>query len=204
MFDIFEIQANIMKKFIPIFAILLLGFTLWAFVPSKSKTTPADSSVQPNKELNAEGPINWMSWEDAIEASNKNPKKLFVDVYTDWCGWCKKMDKTTFADPKVAAYINENFYPIKFDAEQREIVEYNGYSLKFINQGRRGVHELAYSLLDGQLGYPSYVYLDEAQRRITVSPGFKQVSDLLKELSFIAEDHYKTTSYEEYLADVKD
>ena len=123
---------------------------------------------------------------------------------SDWCGWCKKMDKTTFADPQVAAYINENFYPIKFDAEQREIVEYNGYSLKFINQGRRGVHELAYSLLDGQLGYPSYVYLDEAQRRITVSPGFKQVPDLLKELSFIAEDHYKTTSYEEYLADVKD
>ena len=191
-----------MKKFIPIVAILLLGLTLYAFVPSKNKTSNADAA--PKKEAVADSPIKWMSWEDAIAAANNNPKKLFVDVYTDWCGWCKKMDNTTFADPSVAAYINENFYPIKFNAEQREIVEYNGYSLKFINQGRRGVHELAYSLLDGQLGYPSYVYLDEAQRRITVSPGFKQVPDLLKELSFIAEDHYKTTSYEEYLADAKD
>jgi thioredoxin-related protein len=147
--------------------------------------------------------IKWMTWEQAIAASAKQQKKIFVDVYTDWCGWCKKMDETTFADPKVISYMNKNFYNVKFDAEQKANVLYNGHTLKFINQGRRGVHELAYSLLDGQLGYPSYVYLDEQQRRITISPGFKQVPDLLNELKFVAENHYKTTAYDAYLKKVQ-
>jgi len=147
--------------------------------------------------------IKWMTWEQAIAASAKQQKKIFVDVYTDWCGWCKKMDQTTFADPKVAAYMNKNFYNVKFDAEQKANVVYNGHTLKFINQGRRGVHELAYSLLDGQLGYPSYVYLDEQQRRITISPGYKQVGDLMNELKFIAENHYKTSAFDAYLKKVQ-
>ncbi len=146
-----------------------------------------------------DGNINWMSWDEAIAAAEKEPKKIFVDVYTDWCGWCKRMDKTTFADSKVAKYVNDNFYAVKFNAEQREEVVYRGHTLKYIAAaGRRGVHELAYSLLDGRLGYPSYVYLDEEQNRISISPGFKQVNPFLKELKYIAEDHYKNTRFDDY------
>lgn len=142
--------------------------------------------------------VRWYTWEEAIAASEKKPKKIIIDVYTDWCGWCKRMDKTTFAEAKVAAYLNENFYPVKFNAEQREDIQYKGHTLQYRESGRRGVHDLAYSLLDGRLGYPSVVYLDEEQNRISVSPGYKSAGDMLKELRYIAGNFYKTTTFNDF------
>ncbi len=142
--------------------------------------------------------IKWYTWEEAVAANAKQPKKLFVDVYTDWCGWCKRMDATTFADPAVAAYINENFYAVKLNAEQREDINYDNQVLRYREAGRRGIHELAYALLDGRLSYPSYVYLNEKEERITISPGFKEPAALMKELKYIAEDHFKTTKFEDF------
>ncbi len=156
-------------------------------------------SVTDNPEAKTNGAIQWITWEEAIKKSEKAPKKIFVDLYTDWCGWCKKMDASTFADPAVADYVNKNFYAVKFNAEQREEVMYKGNTFKFIANGSRGVHELAYSLLDGRLGYPSYVYLDEQQNRITISPGFKPVDAMMKELKYIAGGHYKTTTFDQFV-----
>jgi len=61
--------------------------------------------------------VNWLTWNEAAElaATDKNPKKVFIDVYTDWCGWCKKMDKDTFQNPTVAAYMSENYYMVKLE-----------------------------------------------------------------------------------------
>ncbi|MEO0341161.1 MAG: DUF255 domain-containing protein, partial [Bacteroidota bacterium] len=134
--------------------------------------------------------IKWYTWEEALEANKKEPKKLFIDLYTDWCGWCKRMDATTFKDPKVVAHMNENYYAIKFDAEQKEEVIYNNYTFKFIDQGRRGVHELAYSLLDGKLSYPSYVYMTEKVERLYVSKGYKQVDQFIQELDYFTQEKY--------------
>ncbi len=142
--------------------------------------------------------VNWMTWEEAIDANKKEPKKIFVDVYTSWCGWCKKMDKTTFMDASIISELNDNFYAVKFNAEQKEIINFNGSDFKFVNQGRRGVHQLAYALLDGRLGYPAFVLLDESFSRIMVSPGYKQVDQLIKELHFASEEAYKDSSWEEY------
>ncbi|NNF21897.1 MAG: DUF255 domain-containing protein [Saprospiraceae bacterium] len=144
------------------------------------------------------GEINWMTWSEAIEANKQTPKKIFVDVYTNWCGWCKKMDKTTFQDPKVVSALNQDFYAVKFNAEQKEAINFNGSDFKFVNQGRRGVHQLAYALLDGRLGYPAFVFLDESFSRIMLSPGYKQPAQLMKEINFAAEEIYKETSWEEY------
>ncbi|MEO0733153.1 MAG: DUF255 domain-containing protein [Bacteroidota bacterium] len=145
--------------------------------------------------------IEWLTWEEAVARNAKAPKKILVDLYTDWCGWCKKMDKQVFADPKIAAYIKENFYAVKFNAEQRATIQYDGHTFKFNDQiGRRGSHELAYALLDGRMSYPSIVYLDERRDRITISPGFKPASKYLYELRYVQGGHYRTRTYEEYLA----
>jgi thiol:disulfide interchange protein len=48
------------------------------------------------------GPINWLSLEEASSLYESNPKPMFIDVYTDWCGWCKKMDASTFQDINLA------------------------------------------------------------------------------------------------------
>jgi thioredoxin-related protein len=63
---------------------------------------------------------------------------------------------------------------------------------------RRGVHELAYLLLDGKISYPSVVFLDEEFSRIRISPGFKQVDQFMKELIFAADNHYKQMSWKQF------
>ena len=144
--------------------------------------------------------IQWMSWEEAAKANETKPKKIFVDIYTDWCGWCKKMDATTFKDPAVIAIINKDFYPVKLNAEQKESIHWQGQEFKWLPGGRDGYNKLAYDILDGQLSYPTYVLLDHAYSRILISPGYKTAGEILKELKFAAEEHYKTTSWEAYRA----
>ena len=74
--------------------------------------------------MNSGYKIHWMDFESAVAASQKQPKKMFIDVYTDWCGWCKKMDASTFMDDSVAAYINANYYPVKFNAESKDTIRF--------------------------------------------------------------------------------
>lgn len=128
--------------------------------------------------------INWMTWEEAVKANKANPKKIVVDVYTDWCGWCKRMDATTFKDPEVEAYIAKNYYAVKFNAEQREDIVYDGNTFSYQQNGRRGVHMLAASLLDNRLSYPSVVYFNGDMERIMISAGYKAPDKMLQELKF--------------------
>ena len=72
-----------------------------------------------------EGAVNWITFEEAVKKSKAEKRPIFIDVYTDWCGWCKVMDKNTFNDPAVAKLLNEKFYAVKFDAEQKEDVVFD-------------------------------------------------------------------------------
>ena len=77
--------------------------------------------------------INWISMDKALELQKKVPKNIIMDVYTEWCGPCKIMDKNTFQNPDVVQFINNNFYAIKFNAEGNEIINYK--DRKFDNPG---------------------------------------------------------------------
>ncbi len=181
-----------MKKILFVaLAVAAIGL-VYAFNP-KSEATSATKETAAS-----EGAINWMTWDEAIKANEKAPKKFFIDFYTDWCGWCKKMDKSTFADPAVADYVNKNFYAVKFNAEQKEDVVFQGTTFSWKAGGRGGVHMLAYEMLGGRLGYPSYVYLQPNYERILISPGYKDVPMLQKELKFVNEEHFKTTTWEQF------
>ena len=94
--------------------------------------------TSPATEPPAADEIKWYTWEEAYELNQTAPKKVFIDLYTDWCGWCKKMDKETFTDPAVVKFINENFYAVKFDAEQEKDIVFNEKTFTFIKSGRRG------------------------------------------------------------------
>ncbi len=185
-------------KFFSLALLLSLGALLFL---SSSPTVPpaAPVSVEPAAETAIK--IKWVTWQEAIRLNKKHPRKIMVDLYTDWCGWCKKMDKSTFVDPVVVNYVNENFYAVKFDAEQRGTLQYRGHSFQFKSDaGRRGAHELAIALLDGRMSYPSMVYLDEKQDRIAISPGFKPGDQLMIELRFAAQNHYKVQEFAAYKA----
>lgn len=126
--------------------------------------------------------IEWMTIEEAIAANEEAPKKLFIDVYTDWCHWCKVMDKKTFTDGEVIDYLNENFYPVKFNAEQKEPITFKGKTYEYTPAGRRGVHLLAYALLNKQASYPSFVVLDEELNGVTILKGFQDKQKFLGNL----------------------
>ncbi|MEZ4949291.1 MAG: DUF255 domain-containing protein [Saprospiraceae bacterium] len=185
-----------MRNLIPALSLLgLVAFVSYSFLwpQPQNNTNPSDTTASVDDEK-----INWMSWSEAVEANEKNPKKIFVDCYTDWCGWCKRMDQTTFTDKAIVEYMNKNFYAVKFDAEQPEDIKWRNTTFQYVNAGRRGVHQLAYSLLDGKLSYPSFVYLNEKFDRISISKGYKTPEALTMELQWVAGEHYKKTSFSEF------
>ncbi|GMN07261.1 thioredoxin fold domain-containing protein [Croceitalea sp. MTPC5] len=144
--------------------------------------------------------VQWISWDEAVALSKSeaNPKKIFVDVYTDWCGWCKKMDKDTFQNPKVAAYMAENFYMVKMDAEGKEPIEHDGKTFNFIPQGKRGYHELAAALLQGKMSYPTVVFLDEELKMLSPVPGYQKVKPFLQIARYFGDDIYKEKDWKAY------
>lgn len=149
---------------------------------------------------NTEKKIKWYTWEEAVALQGKSPKIIMVDLFTDWCGWCKRMDATTFEDEAVAKYINTYFYPVKFNAEQKEEINYGGKIHKFVESGRSGYHELAAAMVDGKLGYPNFVYFNERMERIMISPGYKEPADVMLELRFTAEGNYLNMSWQDFKA----
>lgn len=144
--------------------------------------------------------VQWISWEEAVQLtqSDSNTKKIFIDVYTDWCGWCKKMDKDTFQNPEVAAYMGENFYMVKFDAEGKDPIEYQGKTFKYVPSGRRGYHELAAALLQGQMSYPTVVFLDEKLNMLSPVPGYQKAKPFLKIARYFGDNIYKTQDWKAY------
>lgn len=144
------------------------------------------------------GPVHWMSFEEALEKSKTEKRKIFIDVYTDWCGWCKVMDKNTFSEPSVAKILNEKFYPVKFDAEQIGDIEFDGRTFKFIPQGRSGVHELAAALLNNQMSYPTVVFLDENFKMIQPLAGYQKAPEFHRIIEFIGEDHFRKMKWSDF------
>lgn len=162
--------------------------------------------IRPDKNAVAEEAqaIKWVSIEEAAELASQDGKKIMVDLYTDWCGWCKRMDRDTYTNASIIQYINENYHAVKLNAEQKEDITVGGITYKYLpNVGRRGVHELAAKMLNGRLSYPSTVFFDHQLQILTNVPGYQSAGDMLPILSFLAEDAYKTTPWQEYQKNFK-
>lgn len=134
-----------------------------------------------------------MSFSEALKANSGNArKKVFVDVYTDWCGWCKQMDKTTFMDSMVVEYMNKHFYAVKMNAEMKDTVVFNNYTWTNPNpQGNRSPHSIAKAMLNDEMSYPTFVMLDEDFNRMDMQKGFKDSNFLKGYLEFYIYEKYK-------------
>ncbi len=144
--------------------------------------------------------ITWLSWNEATELAKTDaaPKKIFVDVYTDWCGWCKKMDKDTFQNAEVAAYMEEKFYMVKLDGEGKEPIEYRGKTFKFVPSGRNGYHELAAALMQGKMSYPTTIFLDEEMNMLSPIPGYQKPDVFLQIAKYFGDNIHQEKKWEEY------
>ena len=147
-------------------------------------------------------PVKWYSIEEAVNLAKSDPRPIFVDTYTDWCGWCKKLDKETFSDPVIADILNTKYYAVKFDAEGKGPVTFQGR--QFINDGKMGkTHQLAYALLQGQLGYPSIVFLTSNSELITPVSGFRTPAQIEPMLMYFAGTSWQKQSFDDFVKTFK-
>lgn len=122
--------------------------------------------------------IKWLSFDEASELAVKEPKMILVSVYTDWCGWCKKMDRETFTDNEVIDYINERFYPVKMNAEE------NKRKYKF--RGREFT-DATMARTMRVTSYPNLVIMDAAMENITQLPGYREPEGFLTSMNTLLE-----------------
>lgn len=106
--------------------------------------------------------MQWSSLEDAAKTAKASKKAIFVMVYADWCGYCHRMDATTFRDPTVIAKINAGFVPAKL----------NGESSKSFTLGKRTLRESQWAQEQGVQGFPALIVLDNKSRLVVQFPGF--------------------------------
>jgi thioredoxin-related protein len=193
------------KKILVFFlTVLFVGSGILLAQKNETNTVEKEKPEHKNDETKS-STVQWYSFEGALKlngelaAQGLPTKKIFVDVYTDWCGWCKQMDAKTFAHPVIIEKLNKDWIPVKLDAERKDTLIINGQ--EFVNQNpekNRSSHQLAQALLQGQMSYPSYALIDETGKQIQTVKGFQTAQQFEMLLDFFSSNSYKTTEWEEY------
>lgn len=166
-----------MKFILPSAFLLLFGAGLLSFSESEEKqlSSPTDESQ-----------INWVDFETAVEANQTESKPFFIDMYTDWCGFCRKMDGTTFRETEVIDFLNENFHTVKLNPEKAASIAYKGNLYERKQYGKRSYNELAVNLLGGKMSFPTFVILSKKEVRLGTIPGYHSARDLIAKAKAIA------------------
>lgn len=187
-----------MKTYNHLFLAILLSFSSSLNGVAQSSSSSIVDSTQETPE------VNWLSFEEAYELNKTEPKKWMVDISTSWCGWCKKMDATTFSDPLIIEYLNENYYAVALDGEEKEDIVMDSVTFKFVPNGRRGYNELPAKLMSGKMSYPTIVFLNSQVQVYQALPGYKSKQDLLPILNFINDfESNPNRTWDEYIKSYK-
>lgn len=164
----------------------VLVITLLCFVSGSVRGQIAPSPDKPT--------IKWMSLEEAYLAIQKEPRKIIVDIYTNWCGWCKVMNYRAFRDPRVIAYVNEKFYMVKLDAEHKDDIVIGDKRYAWVV----GYNEAALYLMQGKIHFPTMVYLDEKFNIIQPLPGYQDEKVFHQIATYFGENYFKNKDWNEY------
>jgi len=158
-----------------------------------------------NPLLENEATIKWLTIEEALEMQKQQPKKIFMDVYTNWCGPCKMLDKYTFHNTDVVNYINDNYYAVKFDAEGNSTVNFKEHTFSNPNfdpakvKRRNAVHEFTRYLRVNS--YPTMVFLDEDANMLAPISGYLKPQQLELYLKLFKENKHKEMTTQEAFND---
>ena len=172
-----------MQKVTRFLLMILIAATAFSFIGS-------------NKEK-----INWITVAQLNELYAKDPKPIVIDVYTEWCGWCKEMDRTTYKNEKLVKYINEHYYAVRLDAESSDSLFFSnkkyGYSAKYKS------NELAEYLLFGRMEFPTTVFLPAIDARPAPLSGYLTPKEMEAPLKYFGVDAHKTQTFVEFNKSLK-
>lgn len=147
-----------MKTLLP--AVLLL-----AVAGSAVADTPAQS--------------RWRSWDQGLSEARASGHPVLVDVYTDWCGWCRRMDADVYSRADVREYLSRHFVTVKLNAESSENASYQGRTMssRVLAAGFR------------VSGYPTTIFLRPDGQHLVNVPGYVPAERFLVLLQFVGEGH---------------
>ena len=148
-----------------------------------------------------ENHINWLSMDDLQVSMKKKPKKVFMDVYTDWCGWCKRMEATTFSNPEVVKYMNENFYCVRFNAERKDTFRFMGKS--YYPDPVKKANTLAIELTKDKLSYPTFIIMEEFYQNPQPIAGYLTAPQIEPILKYFAGNIYKNKQWPDFQKEFK-
>lgn len=138
--------------------------------------------------------VKWVSFQEALEQSPDTEKKVLVDIFAPWCGWCTKMQNEAYMDKQILEYLESNFVSARLDISvQDDTLYYNDLALPSAH--------LAAGF--GAEGTPTTVFLTEQGEYITRLPGYAKPEEFLTVLKFIATDSYRTATFAEFSESVK-
>jgi thioredoxin-related protein len=131
----------------------------------------------------------WYKYDEGLAKAEKEKKHPLVHFYTNWCGWCKRMDKTTFSDKAVIEVLNESYVPIKVNGQSGEKVKVDGKeSTERQVAGNYGVR-----------AYPITWFLKPSGERIAPRRGYVAAEEFLYILNWVKDDLYEETSFQEFV-----
>jgi thioredoxin-related protein len=145
--------------------------------------------------------MKWMSLAEA-EANLQNEKKpVLIDLYTDWCGWCKVMDRKTYSNKNVAEYLGQKFYAARVNAETKEKIIWKQKAYQY-NPSYRS-NEFAVYITGGRLEFPTTIIIPDDGSDPQAIPGYLETKDLELILKYFGEGYYKRTPFGDYQKNFK-
>jgi thioredoxin-related protein len=135
--------------------------------------------------------LGWREWDAGLEEAEQSGRPVLVDVYTQWCGWCKRMDRDVYARPDVRDYLGKKFVTVKLDAESSDPARFEGraYTSRTL---------AAYFRITG---YPTTLFLRSSGEHLVNVPGYVEPDKFLLLLRYIGDGHMdRGVSWEDYRA----
>jgi len=139
--------------------------------------------------------MEWMNVDEAQQKLRQEQRPVLIDLYTTWCGWCREMDRKTYSNKKVAAYLQDKFYPVKVDAETRAAISWQGRTYAFNPQYKS--NEFALYLTHGRLEFPTTIIIPPGGAPQAI-PGFMKPKELELLVKYFGDGAYKTLGFDEY------